>query len=94
MKIILLRSLVIALILGIAITLIGSLLTATYHQTSQAFGESRVLVGMEAIRASIDAFGISGYLKGLIASYSLFFASIFLGCLWQGYWMQRGFPSR
>ena len=87
MKSIFFRSLVIALVLGILMAFLMSLLSASYQVTSDIVGEGRVLVGVEAIQSSINAFGIWGYAKGLIAPGFLFFIGIFLGCLWLALWM-------
>jgi hypothetical protein len=84
--------LIIALVVGVIITAAASVLTATFQESSQAFGGGRVLMGVEAASAAIKAFGFWGYVKGLAGTFVLFFVSIFIGALWQGVWTSRRGP--
>lgn len=92
MQAVVLRSAVIAVILGLAVTAVASILSATYQESSQAFGAGRVLTGIDAAKAAIQAFGFWRYLEGLGGTFALFFVSIFFGALWQGTWT-RGLPK-
>lgn len=90
MKTIVMRSFLIALVVGVIITAVSSILTASFHQSSEVLGARRVLTGLDAIQAAIDAFGIAGYVRSLIGAFLLFFVAIFVGAFWQGRWTLRG----
>ena len=86
MKALIGRALFIALVLAVITTAVASVLTATFQESSQALGAGRVLMGLDAVKAAIDAFGFWGYVKGSVGTFVLFFVSVFVGAVWQGIW--------
>ena len=84
MTTIVIRSLWIAVVLGAVMTGVSSILMTTYHQSSEVLGINNVLTGYDAIQATINAFGIGGYLRGLIGAFVLYFLGIFIGSFLQG----------
>ena len=87
MKMVMMRSLLIAFVLGILVTAISSILMATYHESSVVSGVSRTLTGFEAVVRIIQLHGVFDYLRMWFALFVLFFVGIFLGTSWQGFWM-------
>ena len=86
MKSLITRSFVIALAVGLVATATASVLTATFEEHSQVLGAGRVLMGLDAVKAAINALGFWAYVKGLVGAFALFFASVFVGTVWQGIW--------
>lgn len=85
MKSIIFRSVLIALVFGAVATLLLNYFTATYFEYSRIDNDSNIITGIDAIKETIRSFGLLGYLVGLIAPYIFITASIFFGCLLQGY---------
>lgn len=89
MKSLLLRSLVIAIVLGFLVAFLSSYLTASFYERSDTLGIDNMLSGSEAISATIRAVGFWGYFKGVLGMTFLFSGSIFLGCILLGIWERR-----
>ena len=83
------RSLLIAIVLGIVLTAISTVLTATYLQESEANGTATVLTGWAASIAAIDACGFGAFLKGTFGTLLLFFTASFIAALWQALWSRH-----
>ena len=71
----------ISLFVGFIVTMLISILSATYYESSPVTGYENVVTGIDAIMITIDSLGVFGYLQGLIAPYLIYSFGIFISCI-------------
>lgn len=83
------KSVFISIVLGLLSAVMAVGLLSTFTQVDKYNGTTTMLSGMDAIIASINAFGIASLVRNIIGYFLLFSAPVFLGCLWLGKWLQK-----
>jgi len=87
---VIIKSLVISAVIGAVSTISINTITATFIAGEAINGTQSVLTGLEAVKASINEFGLVSYIQGLIGYFVFFFFSVFIGCLWLNKWSNKG----
>ena len=89
MKTIIIKSLIIAIVLGLVFSVVLNTLSATYAVKDSVSGTEIFLTGMDAVKALIRNFGLTSFIQMLIGYFSIFFLAVFTGCLWFNKWHHK-----
>ena len=89
MKSVLLRSIVIALSVSLLATVLTSVVLYTYTAQSSVTGFTQVVIGIEAVKSYIQAFGMRAYATSVFLAYTVSSAVLFVAAFAQGLWFLR-----
>ncbi len=86
MKGTIIRSLAIAITLGIIFSIVVNTLMATTVATDYLEGTRMFLTGIDAVKDIIKTTGLISFILLCVGQFIFYFLAVFLGCVWLGYW--------
>ena len=89
MKSIFFRSIVIALLLGVIVTFLTNVVLYSYTAQNSVTGFTEVIVGLEAVKSHIQAFGVRAYGLSVFLTFCVSSAVLFFAAFAQGVWFMR-----